>query len=70
MDRQVGVIVDHVSEVMTFDENQIESSEKLSDLQSTEFIIGLGKVEEKVVILVDLTKIITKNQLAMIDKAS
>ncbi len=50
---QVGTIVDAVSGVVTLAGDQIEPPPHLGDADKTSFIIGMGKTENDVIILVD-----------------
>lgn len=50
---QVGTIVDAVSGVVTLSGDQIEPPPHLGDGDNTSFIIGMGKTENDVIILVD-----------------
>lgn len=51
---QVGMIVDSVSGVMDFDASQIEPPPVLGNQEKMGFVIGMGKNEQNVVILVDI----------------
>lgn len=52
---QLGVIVDSVYEVLEFKKENIEANQSLSDDDNDQFIIGMGKIDEKVIILADLS---------------
>ena len=54
----VGAIVDSVSEVMTFTEEQIEPVDRLSVTISAEYITGVAKVDDRLVILLDYEKVL------------
>ncbi|HMK46379.1 MAG TPA: chemotaxis protein CheW [Methanocella sp.] len=55
----VGVIVDSVTEVKNLSANQIEPlPEALSSAISSEYIQGVGKLEARLLILVDLKQVI------------
>ncbi len=55
-DSLVGAIVDSVSEVLTFTEEQIEPVDRLSVTISAEYITGVAKMEDRLVILLDYEK--------------
>ncbi|AKL94044.1 chemotaxis signal transduction protein CheW [Clostridium aceticum] len=61
-DKQVGFIVDDASQVLTMDEKQIENPPELLTGIDRQYIIGIGKVEEKIIILLDLEKILTEKE--------
>ena len=71
---QMGVIVDSVSEVLNIARNDIEPPPKFGDGLSTEYILGMGKVSEgdreKVVILLDIDKVLTESELESIRSAT
>lgn len=55
----IGVIVDSVSAVMRVPEEEIEPPASVLVDKDTEYITGIAKVNDKLVILLDLTKIIS-----------
>jgi purine-binding chemotaxis protein CheW len=61
---QVGMIVDSVSGVIELVSTQIEPTPNLGNTSETEFVLGMGKVENKVVILIDIVRALSHNQLA------
>jgi purine-binding chemotaxis protein CheW len=52
----LGMIVDTVCEVMDFKDEQIETMSSLVAEDDDQFVIGMGKVGSKVVILLDLVR--------------
>lgn len=52
-EQSVGLIVDRVSEVLDIPEAQIEPSPKVKSGESSRFIQGMGKVGDRVKILLD-----------------
>ncbi len=71
---QMGVIVDSVSEVLDIARDDIEPAPKFGDGLSTEYILGMGKVSdgdrEKVVLLLDIDKVLTETEMESIRSAS
>lgn len=61
---QVGVIVDTVSEVLGIPPGQIEAPPPFGCTVRTDFISGIGKVREKVILLLDLDHALTSTELA------
>lgn len=55
----VGIIVDTVLEVLDINENQIEPSPEMTTSIDSQSILGLAKVKEKVVILLDTPKVLS-----------
>ena len=59
--KQIGVIVDIVSEVCNIEAQDIEPSPEYGDETNYKFITGIGKIKDKVVMLLDIDKILTKD---------
>jgi purine-binding chemotaxis protein CheW len=55
---QAGLLVDSIHGVTTLNSAQIEPKPQLSGNESSGFVIGMGKLEKKVLILVDVGKIL------------
>ncbi len=62
-DGQVGMIVDSVSGVIELASNQIEPTPNLGNLVDTEFVLGMGKLENKVIVLIDIVKVLSNHQI-------
>ena len=67
---QTGVVVDTVSEVTDIDRTQIEPTPRFGCRLNTEFILGMGKVKEKVIILLDIDKVLTQEDYADLSQIS
>lgn len=65
-DRLMGIIVDTVSEVLNINENEIDDSPNFGTSVETDFILGMGKVKEKVIILLNIDEVLTSDQLSTI----
>lgn len=61
-EKQVGFIVDDASQVLTMDESQIEGPPELIAGVDRDYIIGIGKVDEKIIVLLDLEKILNEQE--------
>jgi purine-binding chemotaxis protein CheW len=55
---EMGIIVDKVSEVLDIPSEDIEDSPSFGSSVDTNFILGMGKTEERVSILLDITKVL------------
>lgn len=60
---QVGMIVDSVKEVADLNESQIEPSPILGNETTMSFVRGMGKVDNRVIILVDIVSAFSHEQL-------
>ena len=65
--RQVmGVMVDAVNAVLEIAEDEIEPAPMLGTKLKTEFIAGMGKVDGKFVILLDVQRVLSSDDIAAI----
>ena len=53
----MGTIVDEVSEVLDIVAGQIEPAPEFGTSVNTDFILGMGKVARKVIMLLDIDKV-------------
>ncbi|HHH76495.1 MAG TPA: purine-binding chemotaxis protein CheW [Phycisphaerae bacterium] len=58
---ETGIMVDRVSEVMEIDSPDIEITPQFGNSVNTNFILGMGKVGEKVTILLDIAKVLSNS---------
>lgn len=61
--KELGIIVDTVSEVLEIDGNHVESLPSMGGSVDTSFILGMGKVGEAVKILLDIDRVLTSEEL-------
>ena len=57
--RTVGLIVDAVSEVIRLPANTIEPTPKIVSRDQADYITGVGKLEDRLLMLLDIDKILT-----------
>ena len=67
---QIGTIVDSVSEVQDINGSEIEETPDLGQGIDTNFILGMGKVKEKIIILLDIEKVLSAGDLDMVKEIS
>ena len=67
-DRTTGIVVDGVSDVLTLAQGQIRQAPQLSG--ETDYIRGIGSVESRMLILVDIEKLLETEELAAIEAAA
>jgi purine-binding chemotaxis protein CheW len=60
----LGAVVDEVSEVMNLSAEQISKTPPMGASVDTEFIVGMGRLEHNVVMLLDLDKVFSTQELA------
>jgi purine-binding chemotaxis protein CheW len=59
----IGIIVDSVSEVSNINNGEIEEAPHLGQNIDTNFILGLGKTKERIVILLDIELVLSAEEL-------
>lgn len=64
--RTMGVVVDAVSEVVTIAEGDIELPPQYGGSLDVSFLLGMGKVKGKVVLLLDIEKVLSVEELETI----
>ena len=62
----VGVVVDKVLEVLDIPESEIEEAPSFGVRVDTRFITGIGKTGERVVILLDIAKVLTSEEFRVL----
>jgi len=60
--KRVGMVVDSVSEVLRVPTAQIEDAPEMLTGVDTEYIRGVGKVDDRLIILLDLTRVISTTE--------
>jgi purine-binding chemotaxis protein CheW len=67
--KRVGMVVDSVSEVLRLPVDAIEDAPDMITGVDTEYIRGVGKIEDRLIILLDLAKIITGSEKRELETA-
>ncbi len=67
---QTGILVDSVDEVLDINSEQIEETPKFGSKVTTDFILGVAKIEQGVKILLDIDKILSVQELTDINNAA
>ena len=65
---KMGMIVSAVSEVLTIEDNVIEPTPPLVSSISTEFITGIAKINSRLVILLDLERVLSAGEKEAVGK--
>ena len=65
--RVVGMVVDSVSDVMTLLSEQVRPAQEMGTTFSGDFLIGLGTLEERMLILVDIVKLMSSPEMGLVD---
>lgn len=64
----VGALVDSVQEVSDFEQDQIEPAPKMGSQVRTDFVKGMGKKDDRFVIILDIDEIFSSEELAGIQE--
>jgi purine-binding chemotaxis protein CheW len=67
--RVVGIVVDRVSDVMTLTAEQRKPAPEFGVGLPLDYIHGLGDLGERMLILVDIEKLLTSKEMALVDEA-
>lgn len=62
----MGIIVDEVSDVLDIDQGQIEPPPVFGANIRTDFILGMGKVDQKVVTMLDIDRVLSEQEIALV----
>lgn len=65
----LGALADSVQEVVEMEPDQIEPAPKIGTKLNTEFIKGMGKREDQFVILLDIDKVFSYDELTEVQNA-
>lgn len=66
----MGVVVDSVSEVVNIKEEDIEDTPAFGNKLDTGYILGIAKVNNRVKILLDIDKVLSSEEMAVMAKAA
>lgn len=67
--RVVGIVVDGVSDVLILQPAQISAAPNFGTAFSTEYLTGIGTVDERMLILVDIEKLMTSDEMQLVEQA-
>ena len=67
--RVLGIVVDGVSDVTTLEPEQIKPAPDFSAQLDTGYVIGLGTLDERMLILIDIEKLISGREMGLFDAA-
>ena len=66
--RVVGIVVDSVSDVIALTDEQIRPAPEFAGEIESDYITGLGTAAERMLILVDIEKLMTGREMALVDQ--
>jgi purine-binding chemotaxis protein CheW len=65
--RVMGMVVDSVSDVTTLTPDQVKPAPDLGTSFSSDYLIGLGTIDERMLILVDIDRLMSSAEMGLID---
>jgi purine-binding chemotaxis protein CheW len=67
-DRVLGIVVDSVSDVMELASEQVKPAPALSGSGEDSYIVGLGSVGDRMLILMDIERLMSASDMALVQK--
>jgi purine-binding chemotaxis protein CheW len=67
-ERVVGIVVDGVSDVIVLKRSQIHPAPEFGALMDTAYIDGLTTLDDRMVIMVDIEKLITSGEMGLVEQ--
>ncbi|MEN3258046.1 chemotaxis protein CheW [Sodalis endosymbiont of Spalangia cameroni] len=68
--RVVGIVVDGVSDVLSLSADQIRPAPQFAVTLATEYLTGLGSLEDRMLILVDIERLLSSEEMALVDSVA
>jgi purine-binding chemotaxis protein CheW len=65
--RVVGMVVDSVSDVITLSPDQVKPAPEMGTALNTDYLIGLGTVDQRMLILVDIDRLMSSAEMGLIE---
>jgi purine-binding chemotaxis protein CheW len=66
----IGIVVDSVSEVLNIRAKDIEETPAFGTKLNTDYILGMAKSEGGVKILLDIDKVLSRDEVVLLEKAA
>lgn len=64
----IGALADSVQEVIELEPSQIEAAPRFGTKLATDFILGMGKKDDGFIILLDIDKIFSSDEVSLLNK--
>ena len=68
--RVVGIVVDGVSDVIALTAEQLKPAPEFSSSLDMQYIMGLGTVDERMIIVMDIEKLMTGRDMDLVEMAA
>lgn len=67
--RVVGIVVDGVSDVIALTAEQLKPAPEFNSGLDTQYIMGLGTVDDRMIIVMDIEKLMTSRDMELVETA-
>jgi purine-binding chemotaxis protein CheW len=64
----MGMVVDSVSDVITLVADQIKPAPQMGSAIDSDYLIGLGAIDERMLILVDIDKFMPSSDIGLVER--
>jgi purine-binding chemotaxis protein CheW len=68
--RVMGIVVDSVSDVITLKPEQIKAAPEMGSVLDTDYLIGLGTIDERMLILVDIDRLMSSHEMGLVTQST
>ena len=68
--RVMGMVVDSVSDVITLSPEQVKPAPEMGAVLDADYLIGLGTLDDRMLILVDIDKLMTSDEVGLVQQAT
>ncbi len=65
--RVMGMVVDSVSDVITLTAEQVKPAPEMGSAFDTDYLIGLGTLDERMLILIDIDKLMSSDEMGLME---
>ena len=65
--RVMGMVVDSVSDVITLSAEQVKPAPEMGSAFDTDYLIGLGTLDERMLILIDIDKLMSSDEMGLME---
>ena len=66
--RIMGMVVDSVSDVTTLAPDQVKPAPEMGSAFNSDYLTGLGTVDERMLILIDIDKLMSSSEMGLMDR--
>lgn len=67
-ERVMGLVVDSVSDVVALEGDQVKPAPQLGAIVVTDYLLGMGAIDDRMLILLDIDKLMNSDELGLLEK--